>query len=245
MTIGSVLVDFDGTACPVDVTGELCEHFAAGDWAACDDAVRGQQMTPRAAIDRQAGMLSDGRSEMLRFVLGSFSVAPSFVTIVRWAESQGLPVAVVSDGFGFYVEPMLAAVGLDRVRVLTNRLASSPPPSRLAHPYAHPECLGCGTCKMLAILDYRSQLGPVAFVGEGQSDRFAAHYADVVFAKQRLAEICEDEGIGFLPWATFADVQRALTETSFEPRDETPRVCPGWSPTRISASSHTQRSRPA
>ena len=31
MTIGSVLVDFDGTACPVDVTGELCEHFAAGD----------------------------------------------------------------------------------------------------------------------------------------------------------------------------------------------------------------------
>ena len=149
MTIGSVLVDFDGTACPVDVTGELCAHFAAGNWEACDDAVRRQGITPRSAIDQQTAMLSAGRAEMLRFVLGSFSVSPSFVTTVRWAESQGLPVAVVSDGFGFYIEPMLAAVGLDRVRVLANRLAGSPP-SRLAHPYAHPECLGCGTCKMLS-----------------------------------------------------------------------------------------------
>jgi len=229
MTVGSVLVDFDGTACPVDVTGELCEQFAAGDWQACDDAVRRQQLTPKAAIDRQAGMLSAGRAEMLRFVLGSFSMAPSFVMMVHWAESQGLPVAVVSDGFGFYVEAMLAAEGLDRVRVLTNSLAGSTPPQHLAHPYAHPECQGCGTCKMLAIVDYRSRLGPVAFVGEGQSDRFAAHYADVVFAKQRLVEICEDEGIDFLPWTTFSDVREALAETSFEPRSETPRVCPGWS----------------
>ena len=124
---------------------------------------------------------------------------------------------------------MLAAVGLDQVRVLTNRLVGSSPPLRLAHPYAHPDCLGCGTCKMLAILDYRSRLGPVVFVGEGQSDRFAAHHADVVFAKQRLVDICEDAGIDFLPWATFADVQQALAETSVEARSETKRVCPGWS----------------
>jgi len=128
MTVGSVLVDFDGTACPVDVAGELCRHFAAGDWEAHDEAVRRQEGTPRSAIDRQALMLSASREEMLRFVLGSFSVAPSFVTLVRWAESLHLPVAVVSDGFGFYIEPMLAAVGLDRVRVLTNRLVGSSPP---------------------------------------------------------------------------------------------------------------------
>ena len=100
MTIGSVLVDFDGTACPVDVAGELCAHFAVGEWEALDDAVRRQEATPRAAIERQTALLSAGRTEMLRFVLGSFSVAPSFVALVRWAESQGLPVAIVSDGFG-------------------------------------------------------------------------------------------------------------------------------------------------
>ena len=228
MTVGSVLVDFDGTACPVDVTGELCAHFAAGDWEAHDDAVRRHGMTPRTAIDRQTVMLSAGPIEMLRFVSGSFSVAPSFVTLVRWAESQALPVAVVSDGFGFYIEPMLAAVGLDRVRILTNLLVGSSPPLRLSHPHAHTDCLGCGTCKMHAVLDYRSRLGPVAFVGEGQSDRFAAHYADVVFAKGRLVDICQDADIDFLPWTTFDDVRQALTESSFEPSSDTPRVCPGW-----------------
>ena len=81
---------------------------------------------------------------------------------------------------------------------------------------------------MHAVLDYRSRLGPVAFVGEGQSDRFAAHYADVVFAKGRLVDICRDADIDFLPWMTFDDVRQALTEASFEPRSDTPRVCPGW-----------------
>lgn len=228
MTVGSVLIDFDGSACPVDVAGELCRQFAAGDWEAYDEAVRRQERTPRSAIDRQATMLSASREEMLGFVLGSFSVAPSFVTLVRWAESLHLPVAVVSDGFGFYIEPMLAAVGLDRVRVLTNRLVGASPPLRLAHPYAHSSCRGCGTCKMHAIIDYGNRLGPVAFVGEGQSDRFAAHYADVVFAKERLVDICREVGIDFVPWRTFGDVQQALTEASFEPRPDTPRLCPGW-----------------
>ena len=76
MTVGSVLVDFDGTACPVDVTGELCAHFAAGDWEAHDDAVRRHGMTPRTAIDRQTVMLSAGPIEMLRFVLGQLLGRP-------------------------------------------------------------------------------------------------------------------------------------------------------------------------
>jgi len=81
---------------------------------------------------------------------------------------------------------------------------------------------------MHAIIDYRTRLGPVAFVGGGQSDRFAAHYADVVFAKERLVDICQDAGIDFVPWTTFGDVQQALTEASFEPSSDTPRTCPGW-----------------
>jgi 2-hydroxy-3-keto-5-methylthiopentenyl-1-phosphate phosphatase len=243
MTVGSVLVDFDGAACPIDVTSELCAHFATAGWQAHDEAVEREETTPRAALERQAAMLSAGRDEMLRFVLGSFAVAPSFVALVRWAESLLLPVAVVSDGFGFYVEPMLAAVGLDRDRVLADRLEGCSPPLSLAHPYAHPECLGCGTCKVHAVLDYRRRLGPVAFVGEGRSDRFAAHYGDVGFAKRRLVRICRDAHLDFLPWTTFDDVRLALTKVSFEPRSEVPRVCPGWVTDMAPAVQQRMRSR--
>jgi 2-hydroxy-3-keto-5-methylthiopentenyl-1-phosphate phosphatase len=56
MTVGSVLVDFDGTACPVDIAGEVCAQFAADGWQAHDQAVRRQKTTPRAAIDHQTAM---------------------------------------------------------------------------------------------------------------------------------------------------------------------------------------------
>ena len=68
----------------------------------------------------------------------------------------------------------------------------------MAFPNGHPECIWCGTCKMLAV---QRAPGPVAFVGEGHSDRFGALYADIVFAKDELVELCRDDGVPFLPYA--------------------------------------------
>ena len=50
---------------------------------------------------------------------------------------------------------------------------------------------------------------PVAFVGEGVSDRFAANYADVVFAKDALVAICEADGVPCV------DVSDPQTGTNF------------------------------
>ncbi|GIU99806.1 MAG: hypothetical protein KatS3mg014_1422 [Actinomycetota bacterium] len=72
--------------------------------------------------------------------------------------------------------------------------------------------------------------GPVAFVGEGQSDRYGALYADVVYAKDALVPICERDGVPYRPWTTFDDVRatsRALAEL---PGPVAPERCPGWRP---------------
>jgi 2-hydroxy-3-keto-5-methylthiopentenyl-1-phosphate phosphatase len=81
---------------------------------------------------------------------------------------------------------------------------------------------------MLAAQRLRERHGPVAFVGEGQSDRYGALYSDIVFAKDALVEICEQDGVPFLPWETFDDVREALEAASEPPGPIAPNRCPGW-----------------
>lgn len=71
---------------------------------------------------------------------------------------------------------------------------------------------------------------PVAFVGEGHTDRYGALYADLVFATKHLREICLAEGIPFLPWGTFDDVRSGLEARGPGglPGPVDPATCPGW-----------------
>ncbi len=61
-------------------------------------------------------------------------------------------------------------------------------------PYGHPACLVCGTCKRERVRRHQEAGRAVVFVGDGPSDRYAAHHADVVFAKASLADWCERAG---------------------------------------------------
>lgn len=229
MTSPAILVDFDGTACPVDVADALLSRFGFPGWEELDIAVERGEKTIRSAIDSQASMLTATRKEMLEYVLSNYAVAAGFVEFCGWAASREHEVTVVSDGFGFYAAPLLQAAGLGRLPVITNQLVYRATGSYLRHPKSHPRCVGCGTCKMLAVTERQRAGDWVAFVGNGLSDRFASFYADVVFAKEQLAKICLKEGVKFRPWDTFDDVRRTL-ECLPEPpaAKEIPTLCPGW-----------------
>jgi hypothetical protein len=51
----------------------------------------------------------------------------------------------------------------------------------------------------------------VVFVGDGESDRYAAGYADVVFAKRSLVRYCLEQGWPFERWTEFLEVERWLS----------------------------------
>ena len=228
LAVRAILVDFDGTASLDDVSEVLLQEFGDPGWPLYDELVGRGEMGLRQAGRHQSGMLGGGRDEMLTFALDRCSLDPTFAPFVAWAEENALAVTVVSDGFGFYIRPMLEAAGLGRLEILTNELVVDGERPRLFHPHGHPVCRGCGTCKMLAAVGARERLGPVAFVGEGQSDRYGALYSDIVFAKKDLVRICQADRVPFLPWETFDDVRRALEETDRLPGPVAPQRCPGW-----------------
>jgi 2-hydroxy-3-keto-5-methylthiopentenyl-1-phosphate phosphatase len=235
LALGSIVVDFDGTICEQDISEEIFRAFAPPVWWDIDLEFQRGEIGSRECLIRQASLLRGHReADLLAFVLDRYRLDPTFAPFVRWARDAGADVVVASDGMGFYVEPMLRAAGLEEVRVLTNRTAfpNTEVGPRIEFPFAHPECVGCGTCKMLAVTEERSRWGTVAFVGEGHTDRYGALYADVVFAKKHLPAICLADGIPFFEWDTFDDVRAGLEQLSGFDLEVpiAPAVCPGWTP---------------
>ncbi|HSD48665.1 MAG TPA: HAD-IB family phosphatase [Actinomycetota bacterium] len=228
LPVRALLVDFDGTACLQDVSEMLLDEFGEPGWKRFDEAVDRGEMGLREAAGHQVAMLNGKRQEMLAFALERAELAPTFAPFARWAQERGLPLVLASDGFAFYIGPMLERAGLGHLEVVTNELVLDGGAPSLRHPNGHPACVGCGTCKMLAAQRLRERYGTVAFVGEGQSDRYGALYSDVVFAKDALVEICELDGVPCMPWATFDDVREALETTRDLPGPVGGARCPGW-----------------
>jgi len=222
--IASLLIDFDGTACPNDVSEELLDAFGEGDWRRYDDEVDRGALGLRQAAEIQSSMLRATREEMLAFALERFAVDESFPRFVAYASATRRPLALISDGFGFYVRPILEKAGLGHLEVMTNDLVDG----RLVHPFEHGICVGCGTCKMRAAVRFRETYGSVAYVGEGQSDRYGALYSDLVFANKDLVRICEEDGVPYRTWTTFDDVREALESLDDAPGPVAPEHCPGW-----------------
>jgi 2-hydroxy-3-keto-5-methylthiopentenyl-1-phosphate phosphatase len=228
MLVGALLVDFDGTACLQDVSELLLDRFGEPGWERYDDAVDLGEMGLREAAEHQAAMLRGEPDEMLAFALAEAELDPTFPEFVAWATEHAISITLASDGFGFYVRPILEAAGFGRLEVVTNELTDDDGALELRHPSGHPECIGCGTCKMLAAIRLRERHGPVAFVGEGQSDRYGALYSDVVFAKDALVRICKQDGVPFLTWETFDDVRDALETMGSLPGPVGSERCVGW-----------------
>jgi 2-hydroxy-3-keto-5-methylthiopentenyl-1-phosphate phosphatase len=239
--IRTVVLDFDGAICPSDVTEALLIEFGDPSWWEVELEMRGRTATLRDALVRQAALLRGDPDTWLNYAVSTFALEPTFAPFVKWADDQGVTLAIASDGLGFYIEPMLMAAGIEGVAVHTN--AFDPDTRILGFPSANEICVGCGTCKMNVVVGYRRQFGPTAFVGEGYSDRYGALFADATFAKRHLATLCDETGITFEPWQDYDDVRRGL-EVWEPPPPGTSRGavrCPGWTEptppsTRVSAS---------
>ena len=219
--VRSVLVDFDGTACAHDVAEHLMDRFGAPTWREWDERWIRREVDTREALRAQVAPFAGLHDQLIAYAVSHCPLDQSFPAFVGWCRDNEIAVTIVSDGLGLYIEPILAAAGVADVEIITNDWAGG----AMAFPNGHPICDWCGTCKMLAV---QHAPGPVAFVGEGHSDRYGALYADIVFAKDELVAICRDDGVPFLPYTDFDDVREALAAVADLPGAVDPERCPGW-----------------
>ena len=130
------------------------------------------------------------------------------------AQAAGIPVEIVSDGFGFFIEPAMVALGVPELPIVTARTTFEGRRASIDYPNGNPRCLVCGTCKRDRVLAHRAAGRRVVFIGDGESDRYAAGYSDVVFAKRSLVRICLEAGWPFQRWTEFREIEDWLRTTA-------------------------------
>lgn len=203
----SVFFDFDGTVTRRDTAVHVLERLAEGDWRALSAAYAAGSIGGRECIQQEWALVRSAGEATLRSTAAEVEVDPAFVPLVAALRSAGAEVTVVSDGFGFHASTTCDAAG---VPVLTNAVDWTTGELTFPNLDRCCPCSTCGTCKQAPLKDARRRGRTTVFVGDGISDRKAALLADVLFAKDNLADWCDDSGVDYRPFATLADVGRGL-----------------------------------
>ena len=223
----AILVDYDGTIARTDVSDTLMAEFVTADWEshvaeydaglvglAAADGLGGRadhapiptrcgrrrppsRTTRRSARSRSGRSRPGSRSRWCRTGSASSSSPPSR----RWASAG--------------------------CRSSPPRRRSAPDGARIEFPNGNPDCFVCGTCKRNRVLAHQAAGRAVAFIGDGPSDRYAAGYSDVVFAKESLEQICIAEGWAYPRWTDFTRDRRLAGPDASRRSRPTRRPCAG------------------
>lgn len=208
----AVLVDYDGTISQTDVTDTILYTFIGERYALDDAAYDAGEVGSRTLFESQVKLLPGAPDEIVALAEAQ-PHDPTFAPFVARALALEIPIEVVSDGFGFFIEPALARMGVPRIPIVTASTTFDGRRASMSFPFGHPDCLVCGTCKRQRVLAHQAAGRTVAFIGDGESDRYAAAYSDLIFAKGALVALCRTEGWPFAEWHDFAEIERWLDAT--------------------------------
>lgn len=233
------LVDYDGTICESQVTDVLMAvHARTDEWIALDERYLRGEIGSREELTQLVDWLPAEREPVMATAAAQ-THDETFVGFVALAREVGAEIEIVSDGYGFYVEPALAAMGVTGLPIATARTTWDTGRPRIDYPFGHPACFVCGTCKRERARHHRARGAHVVLVGDGTSDRFAAAHVDTVFAKSPLSLWCDREGWPYVRWSTFDDVSAWLRRVVADPAGlppgpERPFICGPevWGPGR-------------
>ncbi|HEX3456189.1 MAG TPA: MtnX-like HAD-IB family phosphatase [Gaiellaceae bacterium] len=203
----AVFLDFDGTIAVDDVGMHLLERAAPHDawWALHEQFERGE-IESRECLVGQWELVTGDEAD-LRAIAAEIVIDAGFEPLVHGLRAAGARVAVVSDGFGFYVHDVCALLGLE---IYTNAVDFESGELLFPHEDRCCPCSSCGVCKQAPIKDARYEGLTTVLVGDGASDRKAALLADVVFAKDELARWCRVAGVPIIEFEALADVHETL-----------------------------------
>ena len=209
----AILVDYDGTIALTDVSDTVMAEYVTGAWEAEAAAYDAGLMGSRRLMTLEMALVDADPADLLATAAAQ-PHDPGFVPFVRRAQAAGIPIEVVSDGFGFFIEPALAALGVggaagrhrpDDVR----RPAAPPSPSRTATRRAScaapASATGCSPTRRPA--------APSSSSATARATATPRATATSCSRSARSCGICLEAGWPFQRWTEFSEIDAWLADT--------------------------------
>jgi 2-hydroxy-3-keto-5-methylthiopentenyl-1-phosphate phosphatase len=200
-----LVLDWDGTVTERDTLDLVLQEFGDPEVYARVEAELGETLTLDEVIAQEFATVTAPLGEVTDWLLGQARIRPGFGELAR----SRRPL-VVSSGFHELIEPLLEREGLlADVELRANRVEPRADGWRVHFRVADP-CPTCGEpCKRGDLPD-----GPVAYAGDGYSDRCAALAAHRVYATGDLADWLAEREVPFRELTDFFDLAAHLADAA-------------------------------
>jgi 2-hydroxy-3-keto-5-methylthiopentenyl-1-phosphate phosphatase len=198
-----VLLDYDGTVTDREYAVLALQQLTGDAWRAFDQAAARDEIGPADCLRRQVELVTTSKEELIDTSSRDARLAPGFSRFLSALVAGGARVAIVSAGFREAIEALWRREQLPPVELFASavvpRDGSAGPPWTVSFDRRLGDCPTCGPrgCKAGALRLLRRPGDTVAVFGDGISDLCLAREADAVFARGRLVELCEGEGIAY------------------------------------------------
>jgi 2-hydroxy-3-keto-5-methylthiopentenyl-1-phosphate phosphatase len=217
-----IFSDFDGTVTERDVIVMIMEAFAPPEWRDITDRILNQRtLSIREGVTQLFQLIpASKRPEIEAFVAREVKIRTGLDRLLAFCQTQAIPFQVLSGGVDFFIHPVLAPYR-NQVAIFCNSAefpeATSPdtpaPGIALTFPYLNESCEPCGQCGCCKI-SLMDRFDPATHfriaIGDSLTDLPMARVADWTFARSKLIQYCEEEGLAFTRFETFDDVRNAL-----------------------------------
>jgi 2-hydroxy-3-keto-5-methylthiopentenyl-1-phosphate phosphatase len=209
-----IACDFDGTITCRDTLHVIVEEFGArGVWDAIEPRLRRGEISVEQAMNEQFAEVRATLDEVLLAVQRESPVRAGFHEIVSWSRACGHRLIVLSSGFRTVIDAVLADAGIAGLPIHSHEARFSREGCTLVWSERGRPCRLCSRpCKRHDLALHRGS-EPVVYVGDGISDRCVARTADLVFARDGLAQHFREGGLPYLPFDDFHDVRRLIERT--------------------------------
>lgn len=208
-----VFVDFDGTITFEDVGDAIFKEF--GELQVVEkiiDDLHNDKISSRQCWDLLCDSIKKiNENDLIKFI-DKMNVDPTFKSFVHFCDEYKIDLYVLSDGFDYYIKRILDREGLLHLKFFANKLKLVGERLIPEYPYFNPDHPSSANPKQNHIMDNSCDDDYTIYIGDGNSDKYAAQYCDYIFAKNSLLKYCELERISYWPFKNFDDVTIRIKE---------------------------------
>jgi len=201
--------DFDGTIIKNNLSILLRQNFARGGWQEIElDYLHGL-LAVEQSNKLQFALIKEPKARLQEFVRQHIELRPGFVEFVEYCHESAIPFVIVSSGLDFYIEPVLAQVGMPDLELHCGRTSFGK--NGIAVSYTDPEGNIVNEGFKNSYLTWLKKRGKnIIYIGDGLSDLEAARHANYVFATGHLLRLLRAESVLCNGFSDFYDLLRQV-----------------------------------
>ncbi len=213
--ISSIFLDFDGTITKQDTVNSFFKIFAKPEWINVEQEWINGKISSCTCMQLQLDLIDNLTEEKFYNFLNSIQIQDGFIKFCTLAEQNNKNIAVISDGFDYFIEYILKKENIN-TPFFANKLDFLKENGflkfKLSFPNTDNACpLSLGSCKCAKVKNLTAEDEKFLFAGDGLSDRCIASKAHLLFAKNSLKNHCVKNGMNFSEFNDFNDILNRLS----------------------------------